>query len=363
MLCPTNLRTKAESYEYEGTKVHLFKTINTPSYFLHGIFNDINARFFLNKIRALGIDINDIAVAHGHTSQFACYALALKAINPNIKTIVQHHDCDPYTIRNGRLARLSWNTNFRALQSITLIENVDLNLCISEYVRESLLTFPEPSAHLYYDSYREALAVVKNVRKPHITDTYVLYNGVDTNKFYPEKKNRDKQFTIGCIGNFVELKDQITLLRAINLLIKDGIKDIKVIFVGSGPTLTECQKYISENNLDSFVEIRSEVHHAQLRGFYNTLDLFVLPTFFEGFGCVCTEAAACGVPYMICKHQGAAEYIAESEKNKWTFEPHDHVTLAMLIKDFKNNPRPQTLVHPFDINVLVKKYIDYIDKD
>lgn len=94
--------------------------------------------------------------------------------------------------------------------------------------------------------------------------------------------------------------------------------------------------------------------------FYNQLDLFVLPSFFEGFGCVCTEAAACGVPFMICKHQGAAEYIIDEDK--WLFEPHDYNMLAKLISNYKVARYKQVLRYSYNINDLIEKYLIYLNQ-
>jgi len=354
---------KVVDYEYGGVKVHYFDTIDTPSYILHGIFNGINARLFMRRVYELGINPTDVAVAHGHTAQFATYALALKAENPQIKAVVQHHDPDPFTIRNGRWARKPWNAMFRVKKNIDLLERVDLSLCISEFVKDSLLSFPDAPQHLYNENYREALQVFAGMKRPCIKDTYLLYNGVDCDKFYVENVQRNKTpFTIGCIANFIDWKDQITLLRAVKTLVVGGETDIRLVLVGSGVTLGECEHYMVENALDEYVEIRKEVDHTELRAFYNSIDLYVQPSYFEGFGCVCTEAAACGVPFMICKHQGAAEYISLEEEVLWLFEPHNYHSLAEKILYYKANRPKQNLVHSYDINVLVKVYLDYVGK-
>ena len=142
---------KFEDYQYEGVKVYYFNAFEMPSLILNGIFNGVNSRFFIDRVKQLGIDVSQIVVAHGHTSQFAAYALALKKINSRIKAVVQHHDCDPYTIRNGKWAQKRWNAIYRAQKSIELFEKVDLHLCISDFVKDSLMCFPNPPKNLYYD--------------------------------------------------------------------------------------------------------------------------------------------------------------------------------------------------------------------
>lgn len=351
---------KNEDYEFGGIKVVRFNAFIMPSLVLNGLTDKINAKFFLNKIKSLGINIDEIEVAHGHTAHYATYALALKSVNPNIITVVQHHDCDPYQIRNGKWANKRWNAVYKAKSSIRLFEKIDLHVCISEYVKEMLTTFPKIQDNIYYDSYLKSLNIVQNIPTPNIKETYVLYNGVDTSKFHPDSTIRKDNsiFTIGCIGNFVELKDHLTLLKAVNQLVKAGETDIKVILVGSGPLKQEIERYITERHMLDIVEIRTEVSHDKLQELYCELDLLVLPSIFEGFGCVCTEAAACGVPFMICKDQGASEYIADEEKANWTFMPHDVDTLSKLISRNISSRQQQALIQPLNIDILVSSFLN-----
>ena len=77
-----------------------------------------------------------------------------------------------------------------------------------------------------------------------------------------------------------------------------------------------CEEYIKEHGLELYVEWPNEVTHEKLPDYYRSLDLFVLPSVYEGFGCVYTEAYACGVPFIGVFDQGAAEVIAPEECDK-----------------------------------------------
>jgi len=350
------------TYTYGGVTVHTFRTRETPSYIFNGCFNNYNARSLVSAVRAAGIDIKNVAVAHCHTASFGAYGLALKDINPNIKVLLQHHDPDPFTIRNGRFAGWLPNILYRARKNIKIFENVDCHVCVSEGVRDNLLAFPAARPDEIYDSYlRRTAATHRWIKhKPRIRHTEVLYNGVDMSIFHPldSKQIYSNTFTIGSIANFVDWKDQITLIKAVHRLIKDdGIKHIHLILIGSGPLLDTCKKYVADNHLEDFIEFRSEVHHDKLCEFYNSLDVFVLPSYFEGFGCVFTEAAACGVPFMLCPGQGATEYIYPEDYDKWVFNVRDHADLASKIKNYITHRYTQRLRYPYDIDVLIKNFL------
>lgn len=359
---PRALWQKLEDYEYDGLMVHYFPTLMLPSNLLVGLFERINIRLFLSSVKRIGINIGDVVVAHAHVSMNGCYALAIKKKNPRIKALLQHHDPDPCSINlSKRFAECGWNTrlNSRYLQNI--FERIDLHVCVSNKVKHNLLAFPKAGEEEVYPRYLHLLEQVKGLGNVKLKDTYVLYNGVDTQIFYPpEKKQKSDKFVIGCIANFLEWKDQLTLLRAIKRLLENGARNIEAILVGTGPMLEECKEFVSENKLDDYVTFLLEMKHEELRDFYQRLDLFVLSSYFEGFGCVFTEAYACGVPFMSCYHQGVSEIV--EEPGKWLIEKGDDVQLTKLIVDYMDKRCSQKLRKPYDINILVTGFLKEISK-
>ena len=186
----------------------------------------------------------------------------------------------------------------------------------------------------------------------------VLHNGVDTSLFTRHQNCIHYSiFTIGVIGNFLDWKSQITLFRACAILKKCGV-DVKVIAMGSGPELEKCKRYANENGLR--VEFRSEVWHEKLPDFYHSINLFVLPSYFEGFGCVYTEAHACGVPFIACKGQGIEDLIPESEKHLWLVNPEDPEDLADKIRYYIENRPAQYLEGPITFEELMPPFLKEI---
>lgn len=367
---PYNYLKKAcNSYEYKGIKVYTFPTLQLPSYIFNGITNNINAYFLKRHIKKLGINIFDIAVVHGHTSSFGIYGVALKRLNHNIISIVQHHDPDPYTIRNGRFSLNKLNILVRATINKRLFEKIDLHVSVSKYVEQNLKLFPYAANHESEKSYMQHLKVAQKLKlKPAIIkDSIVLYNGVDFNKFHIKENkntsNNNEIFTIGCIGNFMDWKDQITLLKAINIIInKHNNTNISVKFIGSGPLLNTCIEYATNNKIDKYVSFLKEIDNSLLIDLYNTLDLFVLPSNFEGFGCVFAEAYACGVPFIAVKGQGISELIPEKDTDKWLIDKEDFVSLAERIESYMKHGYKQVLKYNIDINIFVKDFLDYVGK-
>lgn len=368
---PTSLRNKSKSYEIDGIKVYLFPTLQSPSYLFNGIFNGYNGRSLVKAVKDLGINPEHIRFVHTHTGPYAVYGLALRRIAPHIKVFVQHHDLDPFTIRNGKWAHWKPNALYRAKNSLKLINAVDLNICISTPCKDNLLAFPEARPAEVYQSYIDALKPVKYLSKAQPKDVYILYNGVDVSLFKANDNDNDDNnfFRIGCIANFQELKDHITLVKAFEIFVKGaaphshpkGKDEVKLSLLGSGETKRMCEEYIKDHGLSEYVEWPSEMSHDKLPEYYRTLDLFVLPSVFEGFGCVYTEAHACGVPFIGVYDQGAAEVIAQEERDKWLIKPHDHEQLAKLIERYYNERDVQILCKDYNIEKLTINFLQYIE--
>ena len=361
---PCGLFSNINSYVVDGIKVVHLPALLMPSYFFNGFGGGINSHKFLSKLKEVEIDKEKIAVVHCHTAAFACYATAAKNLSQSIKTVMQYHDLDPYQIRLGRYADWKPNLSYRFSHLVNQFKNIDLHLCISERVRYNLENFPSPHPAECYEPYLRILRKAKELKAPLDICSYVLYNGVDTSIFYKKATVKyPHRFKIGCISNFNDLKDHITLIKSIELLARDTPDiNLQVSFVGSGQTMSVCKDYIMEHNLSEYFTFESEVEHHELNDYYNSLDLFVLPSIFEGFGCVYTEAAACGVPFIGCIGQGYSEYISENQKDLWLIKPHDFRQLAGLIRRQYENPVSQSLAHSLDIDCLIKKYLHRIEQ-
>ncbi len=359
---PCGLFEKPSSFTIGGISVYRIPCLQMPSYFFNGMSGGLNGRSLIRQLKTLHINPNDIAVCHCHTAGFACFATAIKKFNPLVKTVLQYHDLDPYQIHCGKFATWYPNVTYRVNKFVSHFKNIDLHLCISERTRYNLLHFPAPHPEESYAPYLAALNSARHLKVPRNLTTYVLYNGVDTNVFHKIASLTEQQvFKIGCIANFNDLKDHMTLIKAVELLVKSE-PELKLIvsFVGSGSTLASCRDYISQKQLNRYFEFVSEMSHESLPEYFNTLNLFVLPSYFEGFGCVYTEAAACGVPFIGCVNQGYSEYIPDDDRDKWLIKPHDYKTLSLLIDRQIKSPVAQTLKYTYDINILVKSYLNYL---
>lgn len=348
-----------DDYEIDGVKVWRFKERLLKGFVLPFLFRRRNERSFLAAVERAGVNLEDVAICHGNTARFAIYPLAVKRLNPKIKTLLHHHDLASFGLNLGVFHKCSLYNVFLFRQLRKLHEAIDCHVFISEASRRSFLAAPNASWTVY-DDYKAQMCGPKlfGCRPVRIKDSIVLHNGVDVGLFKPlNTRNKRKDFVIGCVGNFGKLKDQMTLLKVVHIIkvITNYTKGtIKVVFVGSGEMMADCKRFAVDNGIDA--EFRKEVRHEDLPRFYQELDLFVLPSYFEGFGCVYTEAWSCGVPFIACEGQGIEDMIAPEDCDKWLCKPQDANDLAGKISAYMKNRYPQNLTAPVDIQTLVGNF-------
>ncbi|MEG1581350.1 MAG: glycosyltransferase family 4 protein [Bacteroidaceae bacterium] len=346
-------------YDYQGVHVVRFKVKMLPSAVLPFLFSKWNQRSFLEKLREAKIDICNIAVCHGHSAFLGIYPLAVKKLNQSCLTLLHHHDLGSFGLNIGRLRHI-WL--FKAIQYFLLRrvhEQMDVHVFISKKVRQSFLSVPNAQWTTYVDYLRQ-MRGLRWLRGPKIKGSLVLYNGVDTAQFHTLASEKSKgSFVIGCVANFNEGKDQITLLRAVALL-RDEFPEIQLRFMGSGEDLKRCQAFAKRERLNA--EFLTEVDHGELPRFYYGLDLFVLPSYWDGFGCVFTEAWHCGVPFIACDSIGIAELIPEKERKQWLFRQQDVNGLADCIRNYFIHRPQQCLLVQTDEVSLVDDFVKEIDK-
>lgn len=330
-----------QSYDYHGVRVHQIKLLDIPSFLLPGLFSKINIGKLTKKLIELTHNrLDNIKFIHGHvTYPFGVLAIQL-AKKIGAESIVQHHGFDVMGYTNGRFqnkwirsVNKYWINQFH----VPLLNQANWNIGVSQKTLDELHMIP---------GYKS-------------TQEYVLYNGINNQKFYPigGQKDLDK-FTIGCVANFWDIKDQITLIKAVNELVRDQYNSIRVFFIGTGVTLKQCQKFVIENHLEENIFFLDTVQHHELLHFYNTLDLFVLPSYWEAFGCVYLEAHACGVPFIAVKDQGISEIVKPKNAQKQLINKSNITALQKNILYYYQN---RTYFPDMDINynidILVQAFL------
>ncbi len=129
----------------------------------------------------------------------------------------------------------------------------------------------------------------------------VVNLGID-DKFKPlEKRKQDGAvYYIGYLGDLNRRKCVSYLIKAFAQFRKKyPIPEAKLAIYGKGDESYRLKKTVPELKLEGCVEFKSLAPEEQLVEIYNSFDVFVLPSEWEGFGLPILEAQRCGVPVII----------------------------------------------------------------
>ena len=137
-------------------------------------------------------------------------------------------------------------------------------------------------------------------------DVYILYNAIDTEKFRynPQKRKEIRElygiaedtFLIGHIGRFVTQKNHSYLLEILSL-VSQKHKNISLLLVGNGPLLPQIMNMGIELGVHKYIIYAG--YHENVADYLDAMDIFVMPSLYEGFPCTCIEAQANGLPCII----------------------------------------------------------------
>lgn len=123
--------------------------------------------------------------------------------------------------------------------------------------------------------------------------------------------NRSDSFQIMFVGKLTRRKGVDVLLHALSDL-REAAKPSQVIIVGAGPELGRLQALSQRMGISASVTWLGNRGIDEIPGLMKEADLLVLPSRFDGWGAVVTEALMAGTPTIATDMCGAAEAVRAS---------------------------------------------------
>jgi glycosyltransferase involved in cell wall biosynthesis len=280
----------AQSYTVEGIKVECYNSMNLG--FRLGI------PYVFPSIASLGVftkAVKGSKIVHAHGHPYLSSLLAGKLAKQYEKPFVltQHNTYIEYNNIFDQVERI----NDLTVGKQTLNE-ADRVIAISNATKNYVLS----------------LGV-----KP--SKVKVIHNGVDLQRFrpLPNVKTQMRQKlgipqdakVVLTVRRLVYKNGIDTLIESANLAVK---KNKKIVFlaVGKGPDMGNMQQQIKQLGIENNFKLTGFVADADLHLYYNTADLFVLPSKSgEGLPLVAQEAMSCGIPVIATNVGGIGEIMVK----------------------------------------------------
>lgn len=167
----------------------------------------------------------------------------------------------------------------------------------------------------------------------------VIYNGLDLEKFRSQSgevpiPHPFGKIILGNAGRLVYQKGHDLLIRILSILKEEGL-DFHCYVAGDGPLR---EALIGEAKRHGLVDCLTFLGHvSNMHSFMSNIDIFLLPSRWEGFGYVLPEAMACSKPVVAFRVSSNPELVRDGE-NGFLADPDDLISFAGRILELASDP-------------------------
>ncbi|GEM66498.1 hypothetical protein SMI01S_01040 [Sphingobacterium mizutaii NBRC 14946 = DSM 11724] len=150
--------------------------------------------------------------------------------------------------------------------------------------------------------------------------------------------DNNKNLKILYVGRLVFDKGIFELISGFIKLINEGY-ELELILVGSGPDEEHIRNIIVDNKIEDKISLKGMISNKDdLKEIYNESDVFVLPSYHEGFPRVLYEALIMGVP-IITTFVGSIPYLMKDSFNCVRIDPKSEESIVKKLKLIISNAK------------------------
>lgn len=261
----------AYKLEKQGSKVHYIST-----------YSEVNAYKFEEEVNRILDDNYD--VLHLHTSWWRGFDIENIARARKVPKVIVH----AHNTGVSDVSRISGMTRERAIS-------------LHEIWKKQVTT---DIATDFWACSRNAADWIFGNNLPEGTVKYIP-NAIELDKFYYDEVIRDAyrdkmgltdKFVVGMVARFAYQKNHEFAIRFFDKLVQQA-DDAVLLLIGIGGLEDEIRKIVKEKGLEKkviFLGLRSDIPEL-----FSVMDLFILPSRFEGLGYVLVEAQATGLRCLV----------------------------------------------------------------
>jgi len=247
-------------------------------------------KYFLGLIKLMKREKYDLVHVHGNSTNIALELFAAKIAGVKVRIAHSHNTSSPHLIVHKLLYPV-----FRRLVTARIACGV------------------EAGKWLFKDG-----------------DFIVLKNGIDLEKFrYDNAKGELKKqelglkdkFVIGHIGTYWEQKNHAYIVKLFSSIVEQ-CPESALILIGDGPKFDEIENALHERKLgDKVIFVKQTL---EVEKYMMSMDVFILPSIYEGFPVVSVEAQASALPCVFSdvvtdatNMTGLIHFVGLDDEEKW----------------------------------------------
>jgi len=148
---------------------------------------------------------------------------------------------------------------------------------------------------------------------------FTIYNAIDFSRITEISRGVDRNelrnsfavndhLVIGVVGRLTRQKGHTILLDALVEVVKK-VQATMLFIIGDGPDKAQLQERAKRLGLDQYIKWFGALPQEEVFRLYTAMDVFVMPSLYEGFGLTAAEAMAVGLPVVGTRVDGLSEII------------------------------------------------------
>ena len=213
------------------------------------------------------------------------------------------------------------------------------------------------------DTVKQSLVDVYDLKSENVE---CVYNGVDTNIFYPNERDGDyTQMVFVSTGTLYHIKNHELLINAFSILHRE-YPDTLLRIVGDGELREQLNKQVEELGLTDSVIF--EGNQSDVAHYLQLSDVYCCTSKVEGLPISVLEAMACGLPIISTPAGGVVDIVKDGE-NGFIVNSNDRIIATKMIELAKNKSmskkmgmKSRELVMKYDIVKCAKGYQELYKK-
>jgi glycosyltransferase involved in cell wall biosynthesis len=151
----------------------------------------------------------------------------------------------------------------------------------------------------------------------------------------------------------IKRKSIYEILDALVICIDEGFKNFEWTIAGAyGDGSSNLEDRISELNLKDYVNVHYDISNNTKLDLYKSSDLYLQPSYYEGFGNAVLEAMSYGMPAVVSRNTAQAEVIGNSG---FMVEELEGKFIAKTIQNFFNLSNEDRIIQRELVSMVVKE--------
>lgn len=225
-------------------------------------------------------------IVHLHTRQWKSFLVEQIAKKAGVRKIIIHAHSTGISVLDEKKRKVEMQLHDSVLKQLTEDIGTDFWACSWKAV-EFIFGNKIP---------RQKIEIMKNA----IDLSKYTYNREIRNEYRKMLKINDGDFVIGNVGRLAYEKNQEFLIEVLSEINKSNVAEknkYKLLLVGSGEREQEYKRIVCERGLEDRVIFTG--HRKDVSELLQAMDMFCLPSWFEGLPISLIEAQASGLPCIL----------------------------------------------------------------